>query len=386
MLHAHAAFDDLPRPAPEALAHSARLSALMRTEIAAAGGTLGFERYMELALYAPGLGYYSAGSRKFGAAGDFVTAPEISPLFGACLAVQCAEVLAATGGGILELGAGSGRMAADILNELARRGALPGEYLILEVSADLRGRQHATIAERAPSLLERVRWLERLPEQFTGVILGNEVLDALPVARFRRAARGFEEVRVAERNGKFIWQRTPAAEPLQAALTALEASLPEPFATDYCSEICPRLPAFIHALADSLARGGLLLVDYGYPRTVYYLPDRHRGTLMCHYRQRAHDDPFLYPGLEDITAHVDFTTVAEAGTEAGLELAGYTPQAQFLLALGIAERAVNLAAAREVKLLTLPEEMGERFQAIGFVRGLARPLRGFSLRDRSHTL
>ncbi|MBU6421622.1 MAG: SAM-dependent methyltransferase [Gammaproteobacteria bacterium] len=378
---------ELPKPSADALAHSARLKELIRAEIAAAGGRLGFERFMELALYAPGLGYYSAGARKFGAAGDFVTAPELSPLFARCLAVQCAQVLDALGGGdILELGAGSGRMAAELLNELARLGALPQNYLILEVSAELRERQQHTLAELAPELREKVAWLERLPESFSGVILGNEVLDALPISRFRRAPAGFEEFCVADHDGEFSWRLRPAQEELQAALQALKDSLPQRLAEGYCSEISVRMPALIHSLSDTLARGALLLTDYGYPRAAYYHPERHMGTLMCHYRQHAHDDPFLYPGLQDITAHVDFTAVAEAGSSAGLQLAGYTTQAHFLLALGIADRATDLQTAREVKLLTLPGEMGERFKAIGFQKGIELPLRGFGLRDLSYSL
>ena len=378
---------ELPKPSADAIAHSARLKELIRAEIAQAGGAIGFERYMELALYAPGLGYYSAGARKFGAAGDFVTAPELSPLFARCLAVQCAEVLGALGGGdILELGAGSGRMATELLKELARLGAPPRHYLILEVSADLRERQRQEIAAQAAQWQDQVHWLERLPEELCGVVVGNEVLDALPVCRFRRAAAGFEEFCVSCAGEEFAWQLRPATGERHAALTALEASLPRPFAQDYCSEICLRLPAFIHTLADALTRGALLFTDYGYPRAAYYHPERHLGTLMCHYRQRAHDDPFLYPGLQDITAHVDFTAVAEAGTCAGLQLAGYTTQAHFLLALGIAALATDLKTAREVKLLTLPGEMGERFKAMGFQKGIELPLHGFALRDLSYSL
>ncbi|HKV97472.1 MAG TPA: SAM-dependent methyltransferase [Gammaproteobacteria bacterium] len=378
---------ELPPPAPDALAHSARLRERMRAEIQAHGGAISFERYMDLALFAPGLGYYSAGARKFGAAGDFVTAPELSPLFGRCLAVQCAELLKLLGGGdVLELGAGSGAMAADLLAELETLGTLPERYWILEVSAELRERQRLTLTERAPALLQRVHWLERLPAAFSGVILGNEVLDALPVSRFRRAVRGFEEYCVADRDGELVWQLRPASADLQSALAALEADLSQPLAAGYSSEICLRLPLLIASLADALTRGALLFTDYGYTRAGYYHPERHMGTLMCHYCQRVHDDPFLYPGLQDITAHVDFTAMTHAATQAGLTLAGYTTQAHFLLALGIAERGVDLYTAREVKLLTLPEEMGERFKAIGFVKGMDSALRGFSLRDLSHSL
>jgi SAM-dependent MidA family methyltransferase len=378
---------DLPRPSADALAHSERLGARIRDEIAAAGGAIGFDRFMELALYAPGLGYYSAGARKFGAAGDFITAPELSPLFSQCLAKQADEVLrASSGGDILELGAGSGRMATDMLAELARIGRLPERYLILEVSADLRERQRECLQQRAPELLERVQWLDGLPEAFTGVIVANEVLDALPVQRFRREADGWSEQTVTADGDVFNWGARPAAAELNAALARLETSPPVPMAAGYSSELCLQLPGFIGALADSLERGALLCVDYGYPRNAYYHADRSMGTLMCHYRQRAHDDPFLYPGLQDITAHVDFTAVAEAAVDNDLELAGYTTQAHFLLALGIAERSNDMASAREVKLLTLPDEMGERFKVIGFTKRLDEQLTGFELRDLSHTL
>ncbi|MGH8369705.1 MAG: class I SAM-dependent methyltransferase, partial [Gammaproteobacteria bacterium] len=317
--------DDLPSPSTDALAHSERLRARIHAEIVSAGGAIGFDRFMELALYAPGLGYYSAGARKFGAAGDFITAPELSPLFSRCLAQQAGEVLQALGtGDILELGAGSGVMAADMLAELESSDRLPARYLILEVSADLRERQRETLQQRVPGLLGRVQWLDTLPESFTGLIVANEVLDALPVQRFRRDADGWSEYTVRLDGDAFVWNTRPPAPELRDALAALEASLPSPLAIGYSSELCLRLPAFIRALAGTLERGAMLFVDYGYPRAAYYHPDRSMGTLMCHYRQRAHDDPFLYPGLQDITAHVDFTAVAEAGVAKGLELAGYT--------------------------------------------------------------
>ncbi|MGH8371352.1 MAG: class I SAM-dependent methyltransferase, partial [Gammaproteobacteria bacterium] len=340
-----------------------------------------------LALYAPGLGYYSAGARKFGAAGDFITAPELSPLFSRCLARQAVEVFDALGGGdILELGGGSGIMAADILSELARLERLPERYLILEVSADLRERQRETLHQKVPGLLERVQWLDTVPESFTGLIVANEVLDALPVQRFRRDAEGWSEYTVTLDGDAFNSGTRAVGAELTTALTALEASLPSPLASGYSSELCLQLPGFMRALADTLERGAMLFVDYGYPRNAYYHADRSMGTLMCHYRQRAHDDPFLYPGLQDITAHVDFTAVAEAGVDNGLELAGYTTQAHLLLALGIAGQANNMASTREVKLLTLPEEMGERFKAIGFTKQIDEALTGFALRDLSHTL
>lgn len=379
---------DLPVPAPDAQAHSRRMAEHIRAAIEEAGGAIPFGRYMELALYAPGLGYYSAGARKFGAAGDFITAPELSPLFSRCLARQCAEVLAEVpGGSILELGAGSGVMAADILLELQALGKLPAQYLILEVSADLRERQKQTIIAKATALASRVRWLDALPDGFEGVILGNEVLDALPVERFLKRPGGFDEYCVGVEGGGFAWNTRPAGEQLAAVLSALETTLAEPLKSGYVSEINLGVMPLISSLAQMLRRGALLLMDYGYPRAAYYHPERSMGTLMCHYRQRAHADVFLYPGLQDITAHVDFTAVAEAGTASGLELAGYTTQAHLLMALGVAGLAeADMRAAQQVKLLTLPEEMGERFKAIGFTRGVAAPLRGFALRDLSRAL
>ena len=379
---------DFPVPAPEALAHSRRAVEHIRAAIEVAGRAIPFGRYMELALYAPGLGYYSAGARKFGAAGDFVTAPELSPLFSRCVARQCAEVLEAVpAGSILELGAGSGVMAADILLELRALDTLPAEYLILEVSADLRERQRQTLIAKATALASRVRWLDALPDDFEGVILSNEVLDALPVERFLKRHGGFDEYCVNMEGEGFIWSTRPAGEMLAATLTAFETTLPHPLQPGYVSELNLGLMPLVSSLAATLKRGALLLMDYGYPRAAYYHPERSMGTLMCHYRQRAHSDPFLYPGLQDITAHVDFTAVAEAGTASGLELAGYTTQAHFLMALAIASLAgTDIKAVQQVKLLTLPEEMGERFKAIGFTKGIGTALSGFALRDLSHTL
>lgn len=381
----------LPPPDAEALAHSAQLVERIRAEIDAQG-PLGFARFMELALYAPGLGYYSAGARKFGAAGDFVTAPELSPLFSRCLARQCAEVLETLGGGdILEFGAGSGVMAADILLELECLGCLPERYLIMELSGELRQRQRETLAARAPGLLARVSWLDGLPDApMHGVILGNEVLDALPVERFRIGDQGIESLSVAWGGAGFSWQAEPAGPALRAAVAALEASLGEALPPGYSTEINLALPAWMQGLADVLATGAVLLIDYGYPRREYYHPQRNQGTLMCHYRHRAHPDPFLWPGLQDITAYVDFSAVAEAGAVAGLNLAGFAHQAAFLIGCGLEELFTapvvdiheQLERARQVKLLTLPGEMGERFKVIGFSRDYARPLRGFALDDR----
>ncbi len=380
----------LPTPDSEALAHSRRLVEVIRAEMVE--GFLGFPRYMELALYAPGLGYYSAGSTKLGPEGDFVTAPELSPLFGRCLARSCAEVLAACGGGdILELGAGSGALATDVLLELERMGTLPERYSILEVSGDLRARQERTLAERVPHLLEQVCWLDALPhERLRGVVLANEVLDALPVDRFRIADGGILELGVGWAQERLVWAERPAGAALTRAVAALQDELPAPLPPRYTSELRLDLAPWIGAFAGSLAQGALLFIDYGYPRAEYYLPERSAGTLQCHYRHRAHPDPLILTGLQDITAHVDFTAVAEAGVAAGLALDGYTTQAHFLLASGLPELAAEadhqdlraqLETARQVRLLTLPGEMGERFQVMVLARGLEQPLAGFRLRD-----
>jgi len=324
--------NDFPEPSAEALALSERLVAVIRTEIAAAGGSIPFSRYMELCLYSPGLGYYSAGSRKFGAAGDFITAPELSSLFGRCLAQSCASVLAELDGGdILEFGAGSGRLAVDILAELEAAGQLPGRYCILERSAELRARQQETLRTQLPRLLERVEWLDSLPQaDFRGVLLANEVLDAMPVERFRWNGAAVELFHVRCSDAGFDWctVQDDAGETAAAIQRlAAEAGL----APGFVSEINMTLAPWVAGIAALLERGAVLLSDYGSARHEHYHPQRSAGTLMCHYRHRAHDDPFLWPGLQDITAHVDFTAVAEAGVAAGLEVSGYTTQAHFLL-------------------------------------------------------
>jgi SAM-dependent MidA family methyltransferase len=370
-------------------AHAARVTQLIRTEVAAAGGWLSFERFMELALYAPGLGYYSAGSAKLGAGGDFVTAPEMSDLFSRCLARQCAEVLAQTGGGILELGAGTGRMAGAILTELAASGALPERYAILEVSADLASRQRARLAALPPELRARLEWLERLPERrLEGVILANEVLDALPVRRFALADGVLHELGVACSAAGALGDAAAAPDPeLARALSELtgQVSLPE----DYVSEVCLRVSPWIASLADRLARGVVLLSDYGLPRAHYYHRERRTGTLRCHFRHRAHDDPYINLGVQDITAWVDFTRVAEAATAADLSVAGFATQTAFLLGLGLPQlvaeaapgSALYVRLAGEARRLLMPEEMGEAFKVMALARGFDARLSGFALQD-----
>lgn len=376
----------LPPPDPEAAAHSARLTERIRTEMQSAGGELSFARFMELALYAPGLGYYAAGARKFGADGDFVTAPEVSPLFGRCMARQCAQVFPASAAQILELGAGSGALAWSVLHELRALDRLPERYAILEPSADLRQRQQALLAEDR-ELYERVQWLDALPAAFTGVVLANEVLDAMPVERFRVTETGFEQACVGWREDRFhaSWRAAPAS--LQTVLSRLQQDLPEPMPAGYESEVCLWLAPWLQSLGEAMQTGLVLLVDYGYPRRERYHPQRHQGTLQCHYRHRVHDDPLCLAGLQDITAFVDFTAVAEGADAAGLEVVGFTSQAQFLLNTGLTEMMsesdpedmrAHLERMREVKILTLPGEMGERFKVMGLARNLSEPLAGFS--------
>lgn len=379
---------ELPEPGPEAKAHCMHVAEEIANAIDEANGCLPFDHYMALALYSPGLGYYSAGSRKFGEAGDFVTAPEISSLFSRALARQVGEVLRTVGGSVLEFGAGSGVMAADILLELEALGALPERYFIIEVSADLRERQRATLAARVPGLVNRVNWLERLPEPgFRGVVLANEVLDAMPVARFRITEQGPLELCVRRAQQGFEWATVSPGPRLVQDLQRLGPAL-EGLPVGYESEINGAATDWVHALNGFLEAGAALIIDYGFPRHEYYHRQRIDGTLMCHYRHRAHSDPLILAGLQDITAHVDFTAVAEAGLEAGLSVSGFTNQANFLLANGLAElagqaddlrRQVELAV--QIKKLTLPTEMGELFKVIALTRGLSAPLGGFTLRD-----
>lgn len=376
----------LPQPAADALALSARLQTLIREDIAAAGGWIGFARYMELALYAPGLGYYSAGSRKLGAAGDFITAPELSPLFGRVLARQIAPLISAGMDDLIELGAGSGALAVALLEELAAIDRLPRQYRILEVSADLRERQQARIAAALPALLPRVQWLDRLPERLDAIMIGNEVLDALPVHRIRVVDGRAQELGVTvDGSGRFAW----ACRPAFPALAVAVPELPEAYET----EIGLAAQALVADLGQRLERGLLLFFDYGFPAHEFFHPQRDRGTLMCHYRHHAHDDPFLWPGLQDITAHVDFSAIARAAPQ--LELQGYASQAQFLINVGITELLAEVPAndvpryaplAAQAQKLLSPAEMGELFKVIALDKNLPAPLQAFRRGDRSHTL
>lgn len=371
---------DLPPPDADALAHSARLSALIREQIAAHGGAIPFSRFMELALYAPGLGYYSAGASKFGAEGDFVTAPELGPVFAACVAEAVAPVLRQIGpqARFLELGGGTGAFAEVTLKRLLELDALPDRYAILEPSAQLRHRQRERLRERlVPPVFELLEWPDGpFGDEWDGVLFANEVIDALPTPRFAiRDEEVFEEYVVAEGEG-FARTLRPADDFLANAVRLAERRLERPLAEGYRSELLPQLPYWIQAVSGGLRRGAMLFVDYGYPRSEYYAPERADGTLRAYYRHRMHAEPLLWPGLQDLTASVDFTALVEAGVAAGFDLAGYCNQASFLLGNGLAgvlERIEGIAdpvekqrRLDEVKRLTLPSEMGERFQVMGF--------------------
>lgn len=381
----------LPLPSAQAQAHSLALVELIRRAMHDAGGHLDFARFMQLALYAPGLGYYSAGLNKFGTCGDFITAPELGSLFARCLARQCAPLLQELAtADVLEVGAGSGALAADLLLELEFLKQLPRTYYILELSADLRQRQAQRLAQQVPHLAARVQWLDTLPASgLRAIVVANEVLDAMPVQRFRIENGVAQRLDVAWENGAFVWRPVPAETTLNQVLTMrLDlAAVPD----GYISEINLQAEAWIRSLAAVLAQGAIILVDYGYGRAEYYHPQRSAGTLQCHYRHRVHDNPLVLAGLQDITSHVEFTAMAEAATDAGLALLGYTSQAAFLAANGITQLADTpqdtdprrqIGLMQEIKKLTLPQEMGELFKVMALGRGIATPMVGCMLQDQ----
>jgi SAM-dependent MidA family methyltransferase len=381
----------LPLPDATSQAVSERLMRQIRRTIEKANGAIAFDRFMEMALYAPGLGYYVAGSRKFGEQGDFITSPEVSPLFAQCVARQVDPILKALpGGDLLEFGAGSGLLAADLLAALEQLDRLPGSYVILEVSPELRTRQLETLQSRVPHLLSLVRWLEVMPSGFSGVVFANELLDAMPASRFRITDGVIEESFVVldgdELKESFGRPVTPGLERAVERIVRTQGDLP----SGYVSEINLRQSAWITALAKAMVRGVVLLIDYGYSGAEYYHPQRSQGTLMCHYRHRAHGDPFRWVGLQDITTQVDFTALARSAVEAGFRLGGYTTQAHFLIANGLDslladsdpnDLSRHMSLVQGVKRLTLPSEMGERFKVLGLLKGLDITLQGFGLRD-----
>ena len=397
---------NLPQPDEVALKLSESLQDKISIAIMENGGSISFEQYMQMALYEPSMGYYSAGSSKFGEQGDFVTAPEISPLFSRCIARQCQQVLSeissteVRSSSIFELGPGTGTMAIDIMLELARNNTLPETYYLLEPSADLRQRQQTNIKKTIPQLEERFVWLDHLPEEtIRGIILANEVIDAMPVKRIVIDS-DIQEYAVgcdcgAKGETRFQWLKIDIDQDLKSELHELFDTLREPLATPYITEINYNIKPWINALNDVLDEGLILISDYGYPRQEYFHPQRHAGTLICHYRHQVHDDPFLYPGLQDITASVEFTTVAEAAVDAGLHVSGFTTQAHFLIGCGldqfvsefesddVAERS---KMTQQVSKLIMPGEMGEKFKFIGLSKNLDNQLCGFSFIDQRSRL
>jgi len=385
----------LPTPSVEAQKHSQQLITLIQKTINTQKGWISFAEFMHLALYAPSLGYYSAGSQKFAdsknGGGDFVTAPEISPLFAQALSNQISQILNLTHGSILELGAGTGKLAADILLTLAANNSAPAKYFILEVSDHLRQVQLETLQKRLPQdLARRVEWLRELPSSFNGVIVGNEVLDAIPVHIVHVKADGIYERGIVIEAERFAWQDQVLSEP---SLLKVVSKLNLP--ASYVTEVCPAASGLIASLAHSLQQGVILMIDYGFSAREYYHPQRNQGTLMCHYQHYAHSEPLINIGLQDITAHVDFTSIAHAGVSHGLALSGFCSQAQFLMNCGILElisqvsphdmvRYAPLAAAAQ-KLLS-PAEMGDLFKVIAFSKNIDEPLMGFAAGDKSHTL
>lgn len=374
---------ELPEPSAAEREHSATLAGFIRNEIAA-HGPLPFSRFMELAMYAPGLGYYSAGKTKFGAAGDFITAPELGSVFARCVARAAAPTLRELGPAaqMLELGGGSGVFARDCLQELAALDALPQQYLLLEPSADLRQRQRELVAAELPAdIAARVHWIERPPEDdWSGVLFANEVLDALPITRFSlHGGEIFEEHVIDAGDDSFASIDLPADSFVANAVLHLRRDLRQDLPEGYRSEVLPQLPYWIQAVCGSLQHGMALFVDYGYARSQYYDPQRRDGTLIATYRHRAHDDVLSRVGLQDLTAFVDFSALAEAGVGAGFRVAGMGTQAEFLIANGLDEvfaqayatapdEAARYAVSQQVKRLTLPAEMGEKFKVMAFER------------------
>jgi len=386
----------LPQPDAAAIRHSTALCAYMLES--KQGQDLSFSEFMQQALYAPELGYYSAGLQKFGSGGDFVTAPELSPMFGQCLANVCAQILPTLAQGqILEFGAGSGRLAVDVLQHLDKQYQLQPDYYILELSADLRARQQALFEQHAPEYLPRVHWLDRLPaEPIQALVLANEVLDAMPVERFIIEAGAMLSLAAHWQGQRFEWRTQAPADLLSEAVQAKQDQLDAALPSGYCSEINLYLKPWLQALAASLDQGLVLLIDYGQDQSHYYHPQRQQGTLMCHYRHYAHSDPFFYPGLQDITADVDFSALAQAASAAGFEVAGYTQQAEFLLNSGLPqllEQALAtqaypdfLHSSQRAKQLILPQAMGERFKIMALQRGvIGDSILGFE-QDRRYML
>jgi len=380
----------LPAPTPDALAASQSLQQLIAADIERLGGAMAFSRFMELALYAPRLGYYSGGASKLGASGDFTTAPEISPLFGAALARAAAAIIAQSAPDIIEFGAGTGKLARDVITALDRMGVQLRSYTIIELSGELRARQQEALKD-----LPQVRWLDAMPERFSGVVLANEVLDAMPVELVIRKDGRWQRQMVTVENGAFAFVQQDLPHEL-AQHVARQIPDAEQLPDGYLTEIHPVAEGFMASLANMLkgGRGAAFLFDYGFPAHEYYLDQRMGGTLMCHYRHHAHPDPFYLPGLQDITAHVDFTAMALAAQDAGLPVLAYMNQASFLLGCGIGEILMEtdpedalrfLPQSKAVQKLVSPAEMGELFKVLVVGREVDLPI-AIVRADRSHRL
>ncbi len=394
MQHEHSL--SLPRPDTSSAAHSERVASYIRDQIRAADGRISFAEFMQHALYAPRLGYYAAGATKFGAAGDFVTAPEISPVFGRVFARQCAEVFAETGAGsILEFGAGSGKLAVDVLRTLGEMDALPETYKILEVSADLRLRQEQRLKSELPECVDRCVWVDAIPHEHNGVIVANEVLDALPVERFVRRSDGLKQLCISIEADEFVFVEHAAPARLLDAVAEIEADLQHDLPIGYVSEVSLGAAGWIADVGAAMKKGVAFFFDYGVSRREYYAADRSSGWLRCHFRHHVHDDPLLLPGVQDLTAWVDFSAVAGAGLESGLEVVGYVSQAQFLLGGGLEKELQHFAdlpmkqqveLSGQIKMLTLPAEMGENFKCLALSRGIDMTPSAFNFADRTMSL
>ncbi|MEM6513368.1 MAG: SAM-dependent methyltransferase [Pseudomonadota bacterium] len=385
----------LPEPDQHSVIQSSKAAAAIREKIDQAGGSLEFAAYMHEALYAPGLGYYTGSARKFGSDGDFVTAPEISDVFGYCIARQVAPVIATAGGNVMEFGAGRGTLAVSVLERLESLGALPDEYLIVEVSPDLAVRQQALIAERLPELASRVRWIDELPDRFRGVMLANEVLDAIPFSRFVIRDGRPRMLRVTHNASGFAYCEDDPSTEQASAIADIETDIHRSLAEGYTSELGLAAAAWTQDIIQRLETGLLLMFDYGVDRRAYYADERQDGWLRCHFRHHAHNDALILPGIQDITAWVDFSAVADAAVSAGASVAGYVTQAHFLMAAGLDEELATLAdapveeqlrVAAGIRTLTLPGEMGEHIKAIGFIRGDVHAPTALTLMDRTGVL
>ena len=375
----------LPVPDAAAQALSDQLATVIASHIQKAESGLSFAQFMQMALYEPGLGYYANALQKFGNQGDFITAPGSGRLFGQCLARQCDQILSATGGDILEFGAGDGSLASQIVSSLGD--GFSGCYYIIELSASLKLRQVDYITQHCPEYVDQVIWIDRLPDSFTGVVLANEVLDAMPVTRIEYTDSGWQELTVGYQEETFVWINKAVTNSLQNFIaTHVPAN---DYALGYQTELHTHASAWINSMGGWFEKGVALLVDYGYTRAEYYRTDRIKGSLRCYYRQLAHEDPFVLLGLQDITAHVNFTAIAQSAVAAGMDALGYTQQAPFLMSLGIMDETEDknettiqmLQRAQEIKRLTMPDQMGELFKVLAIARDFDDELTGFGLQD-----